>query len=425
MIDIKLIRENPEFVRKNLERRKDPEILKLLDRVIENDKKWRELKQKLDNLNHKRNEISLKINELKKKGEDVSSLINEAKSVASEIETLENDVRELNEKIKNDMMRIPNLLHDSVPYGKDESENVEIKKWGEPRKFDFEIKSHGELIINLGLGNFEKAAEVSGAGFHYLFGDLALLANALARFAIDYMLEKGYKFVIPPYMLRRKPYEGVTDLEDFKTMMYKIEDEDLYLIATAEHPIAALYMNEILNSESLPIKFVGFSPCFRKEIGSHGVDTKGLFRVHQFEKVEQFVFCKPENSWKYHEELLKNIEGIYQKLEIPYRVVNICTGDIGIVAAKKYDLEAWSPRQNKYVEVGSCSNCTSYQARRLNIKYRKNGTEKEYVHTLNSTLLAVGRTIVVILENYQQKDGTVIIPKVLRKYMNGKEILKK
>jgi len=279
-------------------------------------------------------------------------------------------------------------------------------------------------LQELGLADFEKAAEVSGHGFYYLLGDIARLEMALVNFAVDSLTKKGYTLVEPPLMLRRKPYEGVTDLKDFETMMYKIDGEDLLLIATSEHPIAAMLMNETLDEKKLPIKFAGYSPCFRKELGSHSIDTKGLFRVHHFNKVEQFIFCKPEDSWKLHEELLNNGEELFQKLKIPYRVVNICTGDIGIVAAKKYDIEAWFPRENLYREVISCSNCTSYQATRLNIKYRK-GEEKEFVHTLNSTAIATGRAIRAIVENYQQKDGTIKVPQVLQKYMGKKVIGKK
>ena len=285
------------------------------------------------------------------------------------------------------------------------------------------MKPHGELLQELGLADFEKAAEVSGHGFYYLMGDIARLEMALVNFAVDSLAKKGYTLVEPPLMLRRKPYEGVTDLKDFETMMYKVDGEDLLLIATSEHPIAAMLMNETLDEKKLPIKFAGYSPCFRKELGSHSIDTKGLFRVHHFNKVEQFIFCKPEDSWKFHDELLSNGEELFQQLKIPYRVVNICTGDIGIVAAKKYDIEAWFPRENLYREVISCSNCTSYQATRLNIKYRK-GEEKEHVHTLNSTAIATGRAIRAIVENYQQKDGTIKVPTVLQKYM-GKKVIGK
>ncbi|MBU4242183.1 MAG: serine--tRNA ligase, partial [Nanoarchaeota archaeon] len=316
-------------------------------------------------------------------------------------------------------------LHESVPYGKDDSENKEVRKWGKLKKFDFELKSHVEIVENLGLVDFERSAKISGTGFYILLGDLALLEQAITRFAIDTMLKKNFILLQPPLMMRRKPYEGVTDLEAFEDVIYKIEDEDEYFIATSEHPMAAMYMDETIDESQLPLKFVGSSMCFRKEIGAHGIDTKGLFRLHQFNKIEQFVFCKPEDSWKIHEELLKNAEEVFQALEIPYKIVNICTGDIGTVAAKKYDLEGWSPRQKKYIELCSCSNVTDYQARRLNIKYGKEGGEKQILHTLNSTVVATSRVLVAIIENYQNKDGTVTIPKVLLPYMNKKKLLKK
>jgi seryl-tRNA synthetase len=269
--------------------------------------------------------------------------------------------------------------------------------------------------------DIERAGKTAGARFFYLKREGALLDMALMSFAIDEMMKKGYEPIQPPFMMRREAYEGVTALSDFEDVLYKIENEDLYLIATSEHPIAAMRMNETFLAEQLPFRVAGLSPCFRKEAGAHGKDTRGIFRTHQFNKVEQFIFCKPEDSWKLHEELIRNAEDLAQKLGLPYRVVNVCTGDIGTVAAKKYDIEAWMPAQNAYRELGSCSNCTDYQARRLNVKYREKEGEapKGFVHTLNSTALATGRTIVAILENYQQEDGSVVVPEVLRKYMGG------
>jgi seryl-tRNA synthetase len=266
--------------------------------------------------------------------------------------------------------------------------------------------------------DFKRAAKTSGAGFYFLKDKIAMLDFALQKFALDKLVKKEYIVVEPPFMIRREPYEGVTDLADFENVMYKIEGDDLYLIATSEHAIGAMHMDETFDDSRLPIRYAGISSCFRREIGSHGLDTRGLFRVHQFNKIEQFIFCKPEDSWKLHEELLANAEELFKDLGLPYRVVNICTGDIGIVAAKKYDIEVWMPREEKYREVVSCSNCTSYQAVRLSIKY-KDGDKKEYVHTLNSTAIATSRALRAIIENYQQKDGSVIVPKVLQPYMNG------
>ncbi len=423
MLDIKFIRENPDIVRKDLERRNDKEKLEWLEDLLRIDVEYRLLLQENQKLRQRRNEITDEINRLRKQGKDIKEKVQEAKELPEKIEKSDERIEELKNKIEYYLMRLPNILHESVPVGKDANNNVVVRTWGTKPKFNFELKPHGELLQELGLANFEKAAEVSGHGFYYLIGDIALLELALVNFAIDFLVKKGFTLVEPPLMLRRKPYEGVTDLKDFETMMYKIDNEDLLLIATSEHPIAAMLMNETLNEKQLPMKFIGLSPCFRKELGSHSIDTRGLFRVHHFNKVEQFIFCKPEQSWQFHEELLKNAEEIFQKLKLPYRVVNICTGDIGIVAAKKYDIEAWFPRENLYREVISCSNCTAYQATRLNIKYRK-GEEKEYVHTLNSTAIATSRAIRAIVENYQQKDGSIKIPTVLQKYM-GKKVIDK
>ena len=423
MLDIKFIRENPDIVRKDLQKRNEKEKLEWLDDLLKYDVEYRKSLQENQKLRQRRNEITDEINKLKKQGKDLKEKIKEAKELPQKIKQSDERIEELKNKIEYYLMRIPNILHDSVPVGKDSNDNAVVKTWGEKPKFSFELKPHGELLQELGLADFEKAAEVSGHGFYYLMGDIARLEMALVNFAVDSLAKKGYTLVEPPLMLRRKPYEGVTDLKDFETMMYKVDGEDLLLIATSEHPIAAMLMNETLDEKKLPIKFAGYSPCFRKELGSHSIDTKGLFRVHHFNKVEQFIFCKPEDSWKFHDELLSNGEELFQQLKIPYRVVNICTGDIGIVAAKKYDIEAWFPRENLYREVISCSNCTSYQATRLNIKYRK-GEEKEHVHTLNSRAIATGRAIRAIVENYQQKDGTIKVPTVLQKYM-GKKVIGK
>ncbi|MFQ6128130.1 MAG: serine--tRNA ligase [Thermoplasmata archaeon] len=423
MLNIKLIRENPQTIRDSLTKRGDEEKLALLERVISMDKEWREVVEEGNKLKHERNVISKKISELKREGKDAAAEIKRASELPEEIENMEARRKELEANIRQGLMRLPNILHESVPVGKDDTENVEVSSWGEIAEKDFDPKSHGELMESLDIADFERARKVAGAGFLYMLGPLVLLDQALINFAFDLLVERGYVPVEPPFMLRREPYEGVVDLEDFESVMYKIQDEDYYLIATSEHPIAAMYQGEIIDEDMLPLKYAGFSTNFRREIGSRGVDTRGLFRMHQFNKVEQFIFCTPEDSWKYHEELLKNTEDLHQKLEIPYRVVNVCTGDIGTVAAKKYDLEAWSPRQKKYVEVVSCSNCTDYQARRLRIRAGKVGGEKRILHTLNSTALATSRTLVAILENNQNADGSVTIPEALRPYMKGMEVI--
>lgn len=424
MLDIRLIRENPEIVKSDLRKRGMIEKIELVDELLQKDKKWRENIKKIGDLRHKRNLISRKVAELKKKGESISKEITEIKQIPEEIKKLEEENNTYKKRIRQILFNLPNILHESVPIGKDETENVEIRRWGTPPKFNFKPKNHLEIAIDLGLIDKERALKVSGSGFFYLKNELALLDLAIMRFAIDFLVKKGYTLIEPPFMMRRKPYECVVDLADFENVMYKIEKEDLYLIATAEHPLASIFMNEVLNASELPIKLVGVSPCFRKEIGTHGKYTKGLFRMHQFNKVEQFIFCHPNDSWKFHEELQRNAEELYKALKLPFRVVNVCSGDIGTIAAKKYDIEVWMADE-KYREIGSNSNCTDYQARRLNIKYREKEGQAPvgYVHTLNNTALATSRTMMAILEVYQQKDGSVKIPDVLVPYMNGiKEI---
>ena len=421
MLDINLIRNDPETLRKNLERRKDPDKLKLLDDLIDKDKEWRDAKFNLQKLQQGRNAVTKEIAMLKKEGKDIQDKLKEMKELPEKVKKEEERVENLKQEIDRILLRIPNMMHESVPYGKDDTENVEIKKVGTCKEFDFEVKNHVQLMEENGWGDFERSAKIAGHGFYFLKGDLALLNQAILRYAIDFMIKRNYLYVEPPLMLKRGPYEGVTDLSDFENVMYKIEGEDSYMIATSEHPLVAQYMNDVIEEKELPIKMVGYSMCFRKEVGSRGIDTKGLFRTHQFNKVEQIIFCQPEESWTLHEEILKNSEDLFTSLELPYRIVNICTGDLGIVAAKKYDLEVWMPRQNAYKEACSASNCTDYQARRLNIKCGKEGGDKRVLHTLNNTAIATSRVLVSILENYQNKDGTVTIPEVLRPYMYGKE----
>ncbi|MBU0667029.1 MAG: serine--tRNA ligase [Nanoarchaeota archaeon] len=422
MIDIRYVREHSNEVRKNLRKRKNPALLKRLDSLLKIDDDWRKSKFEVDRLKHERNKISAQINEAKKAGKDITAIVKKAKEIPQKIVQLEEKQVKLFSEMKEHLMRIPNLLHESVPEGKDDKDNVEVRRVGKLPKFGFKPKNHFELLENLGLIDSERANKNSGHGFFYNKGDLALLDFALQKFTIDFLSKRGYIVVNPPYMLRREPYEGVTDLADFETVMYKIEGDDLYLIATSEHPMAAYYMDEILNNSDLPIKFCGISPCFRREVGSHGKYTKGLFRMHQFNKIEQFIFCNPKDSWKFHEELQKNAEDLYKALKIPYRVVNVCTGDIGIIAAKKYDTEMLMA-DGEYREVGSNSNCTDYQARRLNIRYRESEGKPVagFVHTLNNTAIATSRTLIAIIENNQNKDRTINIPKVLQPYMQEKK----
>jgi len=418
MLDIKIIRERPEIIKKDLKKRGDSEKLKWIDDIAKKDKEYRELLKEAEELRHKRNVASDEINQLKKQGKDISKKVKEVKEIPGRIKQIEEDVEKLKQEIDNYMMRLPNIMDDSVPVGKDDSENVEIRKHGKLPKFDFPVKNHVELCESLGIADFDRSAKISGKGFYILKGPLAMLDLALQKFAIDTLAKKGFTLVEPPFMMRRDVYEGVVDLGDFETMMYKVDGEDLYLIATSEHPLVAMHANEVFSAGQLPIRYVGVSSCFRKEIGSHGVDEKGLFRIHQFSKVEQIIFCLPEDSKKLHEELIANAEDIFKKLEIPYRVVNICTGDLGVVAAKKYDIEAWMPHEGKYKEVVSCSNCTDYQARRLGIKYEQAG-ERNFVHTLNSTAVATSRAMRAVIENYQQEDGSIAVPKALQPYMLG------
>ena len=424
MLDIRLVRESPDVIRRDLAKRNAPEKAKLLDDVIRWDADWRKALAEADRLRRRRNEITRDIADAKKAGKSTEKLRKEAATLPKEIDALDAKTDELAEKVRGGLLRLPNLLHESVPVGKDDTENVEVARWGTPRRVDFELKSHSDLLEALRLADFDRARKIAGAGFVYLLGDLVRLDQALLAFALNYMVKQGFTAVFPPFMMRRDAYEGVVDLGDFETVMYKIDGEDLFLIATSEHPMGAMYMDEIIDEAELPIALAGLSTQFRREIGGHGVDTKGFFRMHQFNKIEQFVFCRPEESWTWHEKLRANGEAIYRALEIPYRVVNVCTGDIGTVAAKKYDIEGWFPRQNAYREVISCSTCTDYQARRLNTRAGKVGGEKFFPHTLNSTAMATSRGLVAVLENYQESDGSVGVPKVLRPYMGGQDVIR-
>ncbi|AIF69238.1 seryl-tRNA synthetase [Palaeococcus pacificus DY20341] len=444
MLSLKLIRENPDIVRADLLKRGEIEKLKWIDEILELDAKWRENLKQINVLRRERNKIAVEIGKRKKAGEDASELFKKSKEIVKKIEAIEKENQLIEEKINYYLWRLPNITHESVPIGKDDTENVPIRFWGKAKvyrgdlerfleqsqgKMEYEViewkpKLHADLLPIIGGADLERAAKVSGSRFFYLMNELVILDLALIRFALDKLIEKGFTPVNPPYMVRSFIEKGATIFDDFEDVIYKIEGEDLYLIPTAEHPLAGLHANEILDGSDLPLLYAGVSPCFRKEAGTAGKDTKGIFRVHQFHKVEQFVYARPEESWEWHEKLLQNAEEIFQALEIPYRVVNICTGDLGYVAAKKYDIEAWMSAQGKFREVVSCSNCTEWQARRLNIRYRDKTHEKpKFVHTLNSTAIATSRAMVAILENFQEEDGTVKIPKALWEYTGFKEIL--
>ncbi|ARM76289.1 serine--tRNA ligase [Acidianus manzaensis] len=431
-----LIRSNPDLLIDSLKKRNMDTSLAL--KAVELDKKWRSTLQEVDKLRHQHNQITSQIPRVSP--DERKAKIEEAKKLLQVLENKEKELKQIEEERDNIIRSLPNILAEDVPIGPDENYSIPIKFWGKFRVYekdleefnkqlanhqvDYEIlkwkpKGHADMLESvLKLENTEKASQVSGSRFYYLFDDIVWLDFSLLLYAIDVMTSKGYRLVLPPYMLRGEIIYSVIDMDTFKDAIYKIENEDLYLIATAEHPLAALYYKEDIEKENLPIKLAGISPAFRKEAGAANKDLKGIFRVHQFHKVEQFIYCLPEDSKKLHQELLNNVEEIFQGLEIPYRIINIASGDLGACAFKKYDLEAWMPAQAKFREMVSCSNCTDWQAFRMKIRYidRKAG-KKGYVHTLNSTAIASTRTITAILENNQNEDGSVTIPKVLRKYL--------
>jgi seryl-tRNA synthetase len=425
MLEMKFIREHPDTVKADLQRRGAVDKLAWVDELLQNDQKWRSLQVQANALRQQRNKLTEQIAKLRKQGQDAAPVMREAEAIPDKIRELEQEAGNVRERINQTLMQLPNIMHESVPTGKDEHDNVEIRKWGTPPQFPFKPLDHIDLATKLDLVDLERAARVAGARFYYLKKDLVRLNYALIGYALDFIAQKGYTVMQPPYLLKREVLSGAVALSDFEDVIYKIEGEDLYLLATSEHALNAFHFGEILDGKTLPLRYGGVSPCFRKEAGAHGRDTKGIFRVHQFEKVEQFVFCRPEDSWKEHEKLIGNAEELFQALKLPYRVVNVCSGDLGTVAAKKYDLEVWLPGQNTYREAVSCSNCTSYQAVRSNVRYRDRTSDPtEYVHTLNSTFVATERTLIAIMENFQQGDGSIAIPEVLRSYMNGQDAIR-
>ncbi len=430
MIDINLIREKPKLVKASEKKRgHDP---KIVDEVLKQDQEWKKELKVMEELNHKRNVVSQEINLAKKakKEQEAKKKIAEMRKVIDTIREQEDKAAKLLLKRNETLKLIGNILHESVPQGKDDADNVELKKSGQKPTFNFKIKDHIELGLDLDLIDLDTAAKTSGARFYYLKNEAVLLSMAIQKFAIDRIIKKGYTLILTPFMLNRATLEGGVNLSEFEDTIYKIEDEDLYLIATSEHPLIALRKDQVLKEKELPLKICGVSTCFRKEAGSHGRDTKGIFRVHQFNKVEQIIYCLPEDSPKYFEELQKNAEELFKELGIPFRVVQICTGDLGNKQSLQYDIEAWFPAQNNrqgaYKEVTSCSNCLDYQAVTLNTKFMDQNNQKRFVHLLNNTAITDTRVIVAILENFQTKEGTVKIPKALWPYMNGiKEIKRK
>ena len=419
MLDIEMFRENPEKIKKSEKRRgKDPERV---DRVVELDERWREQLQKLEDLRAERNEVGDEIAELKKDGEDADDRIERMQEVKEEIEALEDEVDNLKEERDDLRYQVGNILHESVPDGEDEDDNKQVKTWEPGKGKDEDAELAADILERNDLIHSETAAEQAGERAYYLEGPLFRLNQALIQFAMDILRERDFTPMQTPFMLKHEPMAAAAELEDFEEQLYKIEDEDRYLIATSEQTLATFHKDDILLPEEFPKKYAGFSTNFRQEAGKHGEETRGIWRVHQFEKVEQYIFTKPENSWERHEELLETSEEVFKKLEIPYQVVNVCTGDMNDNAAKKYDIEVWRPPLGEYGEVVSCSNCTDYQARKVNVRIR--GSDDNHVaHTLNATAVATSRAMTAIIENHQTEDG-IRIAEALQPYMGGQEFL--
>ena len=420
MIDINLIRENSKLVKDNIKKKAQDAKLPLVDEALKLDVEIRKLKAQAQELRSERNKVSEKINEAKKSGKDVKKVLEDAKKIPEKIKVLEDEEAKLVSVLTDIMLKIPNIISKEVPKGKDSSENVEIKKGGKIKTFKYPIKTHVELLENLGLADFEASARVAGKGFYYLKGDMALLNQALIRFTLDFMSKKGYQYIEPPLMLNEQAIFASMDKAAIEASVYSVKGEDLNLIGTSEQSILAMHIDDSILESKLPKKYFSYSMCFRKEIGAHGINEKGLWRTHQFNKVEQFIFCKPEDSEKLYDELLKNSEGILSELELPYRVLEICTGDLADWKFRSADLEVYRPTTKEYGEVMSLSNCTDYQARKLNIKCVDKDGNKRVLHTLNDTAMATSRIMVTIIENNQNEDGSITIPKVLIPYMHGK-----
>ena len=416
MLDVRFVRENIDVVKDAL-RKRDYDIT--VDEFLELDEKRRSLIREVEELRNRRNTVSEEIGKLKRQGQDASGMITEMKTVSEKIKALDEQLREVDSAIRDFLLNIPNIPHESVPVGRDEEENVEIRRWGEPREFDFEPLNHWDIGESLDIMDFERASKITGARFSLMKGLGARLERALMNFMLDLNTSKGYKEVFPPILVNRNTMTGTGQLPKFEMDLFRVADPpDYYLIPTAEVPVTNIHRDEILKEEDLPIYYTAYTPCFRREAGSYGKDTRGLIRQHQFNKVELVKFSKPEDSYDELEKLTRDAEDILQKLGLPYRVVVLCTGDLGFSASKTYDIEVWLPGQGRYREISSCSNFEDYQARRANIRFRRQGKKgTEFVHTLNGSGLAIGRTVVAILENYQQKDGTVVVPEPLRPYM--------
>ena len=424
MIDIKLIRENPELVKENIKKKFQDEKLGLVDEIYEYDKTYREYKLEGDNLRAKRNDLSSQIGGLMREGkkDEAEKIKMQVGEINNQIDELEEKEARLEEEIKNRMMVIPNIIDPSVPIGKDDSENVENERFGEPVVPDYEIPYHAEIMESFSGWDKDSAGRTSGNGFYYLIGDIARLHSAMLSYARDFMIDKGFTYCIPPFMIRSDVVTGVMSFAEMDAMMYKIEGEDLYLIGTSEHSMIGRFKDQIIKENMLPITMTSYSPCFRKEVGAHGIEERGIYRVHQFEKQEMIVICEPEESMDWYEKMWKYTVELFRSLDIPVRTLECCSGDLADLKVKSCDVEAWSPRQQKYFEVGSCSNLGDAQARRLGIRTKgEKGTY--YLHTLNNTVLASSRAMIALLENNYQSDGSVLIPRVLQPYMGGIEKL--
>ena len=425
MIDIKLIRENSDLVKENIKKKFQDEKLGLVDEVYELDKTYREYKLEGDNLRAKRNELSKEIGSLMREGKtsDAQKLKNEVTRINERIKELEESEENLDAEIKSRMMVIPNIIDDTVPIGKDDSENVELERFGEPKVPQYEIPYHADILEKLSGLDKDAAGRTSGNGFYYLIGDIARLSSAMLAYARDFMIDKGFTYAIPPFMIRSDVVTGVMSFAEMDAMMYKIEGEDLYLIGTSEHSMIGRFKDQIVREDALPITMTSYSPCFRKEVGAHGIEERGIYRVHQFEKQEMIVLCKPNDSMNWYENMWKYTVELFRNLDIPVRTLECCSGDLADLKVKSVDVEAWSPRQQKYFEVGSCSNLGDAQARRLGIRTKgENGNY--FVHTLNNTVLASTRALIALIENNYQSDGSVKVPKVLQPYMGGLEVIK-
>ena len=424
MLDIKFVRENPELVKENIKKKFQDEKLVLVDEVIELDEKLRDVKTEGDNLRAKRNKTSKQIGALMGQGkkDEAEKVKEEVSDINEKLVQIEEDTRKFQDQLKEKMQIIPQMIDDSVPIGKDDTENVEIERFGENVTPDYEVPYHVDIMETFNGIDLDSARDTSGAGFYYLKGDIARLHSAILSYARDFMIDKGYEYHIPPFMIRSDVVTGVMSFSEMEDMMYKIEGEDLYLIGTSEHSMIGKFINSITDENEMPLKMTSYSPCFRKEVGAHGIEERGVYRIHQFEKQEMVIICKPEDSKKFYDELWQNTVEFFRSLEIPVRTLECCSGDLADLKVKSCDVEAWSPRQGKYFEVGSCSNLGDAQARRLKIRLR--GEKGNYfAHTLNNTVVAPPRMLIAFLENLLQEDGSVKIPKPLQMYMGGMEKL--